>query len=201
MTWVKVRAHRKLSLQGVAIALRQIAKSPRLKLVITLGPDVLERTGWKAGQEVEFWRGDADHAGSVRLVPGRQEAYRLRWFGTKGKNQDKLSLAVWAWDALPSERQRVTQCEWKVVQANGPAVIEIALPSWARGGPAAAFDPVSVGIVDVVRWCNENEIPVVPRNGRYSINGQKAVDAAAVLARANAQRARCELPPFALVST
>lgn len=196
MSWTKERSHRKNSALGVRCALRKIAKNPKLKFVVTLGPDVLRATGWRVGDEIEFYRGDREHAGWVRLVPGRVEAYRLRQFGV-AKNGDKLTLAVWAWDTLPSQRCAVTQVDWS--PAPDVRGIDFRLPSWALPSAAAALEAVPAVLADVLRWLNENGIAVVPIGRGYSISGQRHVGADKVLERANAERTRRELPPFAVV--
>jgi hypothetical protein len=142
MAWIKERSHRKLSTPGVRLALRRVAKNSRLKLIITLGPDVLGLTKWSAGDSLEFYRGVDSDTGKVQLVRGNSDGYRLRVFSAGGahaaKNRDKLTIAVWAYDGLPTTKQRVTECTWSY--DNRAATLTIDLPEWAK--------PKVMGFVD-----------------------------------------------------
>lgn len=135
MAFERVRSHRQPSGDGVRVAVRKLSTTTQRKLVISLGADVLAKTGWHAGQELEVLRGTEADLGHMLLRPGNDvEGYRLRQLG-ESKGGNRLSIATTLWSGLPEEKQTIAACAWSF-GSNG---LLITLPVWA-GRPPKQFD-------------------------------------------------------------
>lgn len=135
MAFERVRSHRLRGGGGVRVAVRKISSTTPLKVVFTLGPEVLVKTGWRAGQEIEVLHGTEADLGNMLLRPGNDaEGYCLRSLGGS-KSGGSLSVATALWSDLPAEKQKIASCAWSF----GPDGLLITLPVWA-GRPPKRFD-------------------------------------------------------------
>ncbi len=135
MAFERVRAIRGAGTSGVRVSIRKISTTTPLKVFLSLGPDVLKKTGWTAGQVLEVLRGTDADLGQVLLRPGSDaEGYHLRQLGDS-KNGNRLSIATALWSGLPEEKQKIAACSWSF----GTDGLLITLPTWA-GRPPKRFD-------------------------------------------------------------
>lgn len=143
MTWETIeRLHgRGPSANGVVVGLRLINK--KLRLVVSLRADVLERTGWTPGLKMTAQRGTAEHAGKLRLVPdgGLQTLRAVAGAG----NAKTAQVVLVPWDGLPDAKQRAVDVAW----AMEDIAMVVALPSWARTeAPRRGFEDDPRAVAD-----------------------------------------------------
>lgn len=111
---------------GVTVAIRKSLKVSQ-GFVVTLGTDVLEKTGWAKGDAIQPRYGTGSDLGMLLLTKA-DAGYTLRFLGDAKKTKShRLSLAFPRWAGVPDEARRAVMCAWEA----RPEGLLIRLPAWA----------------------------------------------------------------------